>query len=333
MQMLRTIGVLVTFAFLFVGVSPVFSGAKCRDDKALCVGLVTDVGVIDDKSFNQSAWEGVQKAAESLGAAIKYIETRDAKDYMSNIALFAENGYDVIITVGFALGEATVTSAKKYPDICFVGIDQFQTEKTRNVAGLVFNEDQSGFMAGALASMLSQSNVIAAVLATDMIPPVVAFKNGYEKGARYIKPDIRIIATYHPGGLDVAFTDPEWGASTAKQALAQGADVIFGAGGLTGNGALMETAAHKDRYCIGVDTDQWQTVPGARPCLVSSAMKFIGPSVYDLIKMASENRFPTGNYYGDVGLSDFHDFNRKLPETIKKQLTEIQQKLVSGKIK
>ena len=106
----------------------------------------------------------------------------------------------------------------------------------------IFNEDKSGFLAGALAAMLTETDTIAAVLGTDLVPPVVAFKEGYEGGARYINPDINLISTFHPGGMDVAFTDPEWGASTAKQALDQGADVIFGAGGKTGNGALIEIA-------------------------------------------------------------------------------------------
>ncbi|MCP4681485.1 MAG: BMP family ABC transporter substrate-binding protein [Desulfobacterales bacterium] len=318
---------------LFIVIHSAFAGPKCKDNATPCVGLVTDVGVIDDKSFNQSAWEGAKKAATSMGAKIKYIETRDAKDYMSNISLFAENGYDVIITVGFALGEATIKSAEKYPKIKFIGVDQFQAKKVPNVAGLIFHEDRAGFMAGALAAMLSKSDIIAAVLATDMIPPVVAFKKGYEKGARHITPGIKIISTFHPGGLDVAFTDPEWGASTAKQAIAQGADVVFAAGGLTGNGGLMEVAAHKGKYCIGVDTDQWLTLPASRNCLVSCALKLITPAVYDLITMAAENKFPSGNFFGEVGLSPFHDFDAKIPEKVKEKLADIQKDLRTGAIK
>src|SRR5690606_32674512 len=140
------------------------------------------------------------------------------------------------------------------------------------------------FMAGALAGMLTKSNTIAAVLGTDLVPAVVAFNEGFIAGAKYVNEDVNIISTYHPGGLDVAFTDPEWGATTAAQAISQGADVIFGAGGKTGNGALIETAGHEGVYCIGVDTDQWETVPEAHPCLVSSAMKLISPAVADLIR-------------------------------------------------
>ncbi|MBK6328814.1 MAG: BMP family ABC transporter substrate-binding protein [Chloroflexi bacterium] len=306
--------------------------ADCASADVFCVGLVTDVGEIDDKSFNQSAWEGVQKAGTDLGAKVEYIETGDAKDYATNIGLFANNSYDVIVTVGFALGEATAQAAATYPNINFIGVDQFQGEPVANLAGLIFPEDQAGFQAGALAAMLTKSNTIAAVLGTDLVPPVVAFKEGYENGARYINPDINIISTFHPGGLDVAFTDPEWGASTAKQAVDQGADVVFGAGGKTGNGALIEVAGVDGAYCIGVDSDQWETVPEAHACLVSSAMKLITPGVFDLIKLAKDGAFPAGNFVGATGLAPFHDFEAKISQEIKDKLAEIKAGLDDGSL-
>jgi basic membrane protein A and related proteins len=304
----------------------------CASADVFCVGLVTDVGEVDDKSFNQSAWEGVQRAGNELGAKVDFIETQDAKDYGANIGLFAENGYDVIVTVGFALGEATAQAAAQYPDIYFIGVDQFQAETIPNVAGLIFPEDRAGYMAGALAGMLTESNTIAAVLGTNLVPPVVAFKEGFEAGARAENPDINIISTYHPGGLDVAFTDPEWGASTARQALDQGADVIFGAGGKTGNGALIEVAAEPGKYCIGVDTDQWETVPEAHSCLISSAMKLITPGVFDLIQNAKDGAFPGGNFVGEVGLAPFHDFDSQIAQEIKSRLAEIDTGLRDGSI-
>lgn len=330
---------------LLVGIVLVACGggaaeADCSSEELLCVGLVTDVGEVDDKSFNQSAWEGVQQAKSKLGAQVDFIETKDAKDYGANIALFAEQNYDVIVTVGFAMGEATAVAAAEYPDIDFVGVDQFQAwpfdddsaNDFTNLAGLIFPEDKSGFMAGALAGMLTESNTIAAVLGTDLVPPVVAFKEGYEAGARYVNSDINIISTYHPGGLDVAFTDPEWGASTAKQAIDQGADVVFGAGGKTGNGALIEVAGNAGLYCIGVDTDQWETVPEAHPCLVSSAMKLITPGVFDLVQSSVGGSFPAGNYTGEVGLAPFHDFDSQISDEIKAQLDEIDAGLRDGSI-
>jgi basic membrane protein A len=308
------------------------AGGDCSSEDVLCVGLVTDVGEVDDKSFNQSAWEGAQQVASELGAQVEFIETKDAKDYGANIALFGDDGYDVIITVGFAMGEATAEAAAKYPDINFIGVDQFQGEPMDNLAGLIFNEDKAGFLAGALAGMLTESNTIAAVLGTDLVPPVVAFKEGYEAGAEYTNPDINLISTYHPGGMDVAFTDPEWGATTSKQALDQGADVIFAAGGKTGNGGLIETAGTDGAFCIGVDTDQWLTVPEAHPCLVSSAMKLITPGVFDLVELSTKGEFPPGNFIGTTGLAPFHDLDGDVSQEIKDKLAEIDAGLQDGSI-
>ena len=297
------------------------------------VGLVTDVGEVDDKSFNQSAWEGAQAGAAAVGGTADYIETQDAKDYAANIGEFGEQGYDVIVTVGFALGQATIEAAAEYPDVDFIGVDQGQWGgEVPGVAGLIFPEAKAGFMAGALAAHMSQSGTIAAVLGTDLVPPVVFFKEGYENGARYVNPDINIISTYHPGGLDVAFTDPEWGASTAAQAVDQGADVVFGAGGKTGNGALIEVANRDGLYCIGVDTDQWGTVPEAHSCLISSAMKMIDEGVVTLIGLAAEGNFPSGNYVGGFGLADFHDFDSAVPANVKADLDAIRAGLVDDSI-
>jgi len=305
------------------------------------IGLVTDVGRVNDRSFNQSAWDGVVQAGTALGLTegegFKYIETQDSKDYADNIQQFVEAGFDVVVTVGFALAEATTKAAQENPDIYFIGIDQFQGEALPNLTGLVFNEDQSGFLAGALAAQLNKTGTIAAVLGTDLVPPVVAFGQGYELGAKYINPDITVLTTYHPGEISQAFVDPEWGAATAKQALDQKADVIFGAGGSTGNGALQEVAAAPgagaDVFCIGVDTDQWETLPAAHPCLVSSAMKLITPSVIDLINTyAADGTMTSGNYFGGAGLAPFHDFEEKIPQEIKDKLDEIAAGLADGSL-
>ena len=306
--------------------------ADCAKDNVLCVGLVTDVGEIDDKSFNQSAWEGVQQAQKDLGAVVNYVETKDAKDYAANMQLFIDKSYDIIVTVGFALGTATHDAAVANPNVKFIGVDQFQADVLPNLVGLIFHEDQSGFLAGALAAQMSKSGTIAGVFGTDLVPPVVAFKEGYEAGAKYINPNIKIISTYHPGGLDVAFTDPEWGATTAKQAIDNGADVIFGAGGKTGNGALIEVASHAGLYCIGVDSDQWETVPEAHPCLLSSAMKLITPGLFDIIKAAKDGKFPTGNYFGAAGLAPYHDFDSVIPQAVKDKISEIAKGLLDGSI-
>jgi basic membrane protein A len=309
--------------------------AAAEAPAAIKVGLVTDVGRVNDRSFNQSAWQGVQNYAAAAGLSeddYRYIETQAATDYADNIQQFIDAGFEVIVTVGFALGEATLTAAEENPDILFIGVDQFQGAAVPNVVGLVFHEDQSGFLAGALAAQLTESGTIAAVLGTDLVPPVVAFKEGYEAGARYINPDINIISTYHPGELSQAFTDPEWGAATARQAIDQGADVVFGAGGMTGNGALQEVATEEGLYCIGVDTDQWETLPAAHPCLVSSAMKLITPGVEELLAKAAAGEFESGNYFGGAGLAPFHDFEDQVPQEVKDSLAEIDAGLKDGSI-
>lgn len=304
----------------------------CSSEDVVCVGLVTDVGQIDDRSFNQSAWEGVQLAVEEYGVMAEYVETGDATDYMANIELFANDDYDIIVTVGFALGEATIEAAGMYPEIDFIGVDQFVAEGIPNVTGLVFEEDKSGFLAGVLAGSLTETDIVAGVYGTDLVPAVVGFKEGYESGAAWANPDVEVISTYHPGGLDVAFTDPEFGATNAAQAIDNGADVVFAAGGNTGNGGLIEAAGYDGVYCIGVDSDQWFTVPEAQPCLVSSAMKLITPATLELIGMSIDGNFPGGLYFGEVGLAPYHDFEDDISQEILDLLVEARAGLDDGSI-
>lgn len=299
-----------------------------------CIGLVTDVGLVDDKSFNQAAWTGAQQGAELLGVPVSYIETQDSKDYADNIALYANEGCDVIVTVGFAMAEATAIAAVEYPDINFIGVDAFQGEAMDNVAGLVFNEDRAGFLAGALAASMSESGIVGQVLGTNLVPPVQAFGSGFDLGARYINPDIEILKTYHPGAIEVAFGDPEWGATTSRQAMDNGADVIFSAGGATGNGGLIEIASEAEAgsrvFCIGVDLDQWYSVPEAQPCLITSAEKHMVQGVSDLIVQAAAGEMPTGNVYGTVGLAPYHDFDSQISDEIKATIEDIAAALNDG---
>ena len=292
-----------------------------------CIGLVTDVGLVDDKSFNQAAWEGAQHGAELLGVPASYIETQDSKDYADNIALFAGEGCDVIVTVGFAMGDATAIASAEYPDIQFIAVDAFQGEAMDNVAGLIFNEDRAGFLAGALAASMSESGIVGQVLGTNLVPPVQAFGSGFDLGAKHINPDIEILKTYHPGAIEVAFGDPEWGATTSRQAMDNGADVIFSAGGATGNGGLIEIASEADAgsrvFCIGVDLDQWYSVPEAQPCLITSAEKHLVQGVSDLIVQAAAGEMPTGNVFGTVGLAPYHDFDSQISDEIKATIEEL----------
>jgi basic membrane protein A len=312
--------------------TPATAAAAKPSGPAIKVGLVTDVGKIDDKSFNQSAWEGVQRAQRELGAQVRFLETTDPKDYMKNIDQFGQENYDVVVTVGFALGQATVEAAKKYPKVKFIGVDQFQENTVENVAGLIFPEDKAGFLAGALAGQMSKGGTIGQVLGTPIVPPVEAFGVGYIAGAKAVKPDIKILSACHPGGLAKGFTDPDWGKSTTTQMIDQKADVVFAAGGLTGNGGLI-AAAEKKVLAIGVDTDQYNTLPEAKSVLLSSAMKLITPGVFDLVKAAQGGTFKGGNVVGEVGLAPFHDLESQVPASVKSRLAEIDKGLKDGSIK
>jgi len=269
----------------------------CPGADAFCIGLVTDTGKVDDKSFNQSAWEGALEAAQASGGYAKYIETVDPKDYATNI-------------------------------------DQFQAEEIPNLTGLVFPEDKAGYAAGYLAGLMTKTNKIGAVLGTDTVPPVKLFGEGYKAGALAANPSAEVTLVYHEPNN--AFTDPEWGAAEAKKQLEQGHDIIFGAGGLTGNGALIEIAkapgAGETIFCIGVDTDQFFTVPEAAKCLLTSAEKKLTLGTKDLVLLAKDGKAPGGNFIGLTGLAPYHDTEAAVPEEVKVKVEEVIAGLDAGTI-
>jgi basic membrane protein A len=280
---------------------------------------------------------GRREAKADLGAQTKYIETTDQKDYASNIKQFTDAKYDVIVTVGFLMADATVQAAKAYPDTKFIGVDQFvDTTKVTspNLTGLVFPEDKAGYAVGYLAGLMTKTNKIGAVNGQE-IPPVQKYFKGYEAGAKAANPKVTVTGVYHPAGT-TAFSDPVWGAGEAKKQLAQGVDIIFGIGGGTGNGALGEvakTAGAGDKlFCIGVDQDQYNTLPAARPCLVTSAEKLITKGVSDLLKQAKDGSIKAGNFDGDTGISDFHDLASKVPADVQTKVKDIVAKLTDGSL-
>ncbi len=308
------------------------ASGDCSSKDVFCVGLVTDVGKVDDKGFNQAAWEGVEQVKGELGAQTKYVETTDPKDYAKNIKQFTDAKYDVIVTVGFLMGDATVAAGKQYPDTKFIGFDQFQAAETPNVTGLIFHEDQAGYAAGTLAGLMTKTKKIGVVLGQE-IPPTQAYAAGYENGAKAVDPAIKVSKVYHPAG-STAFNDPVWGAGEAKKMLAQGADFIFGAGGNTGNGALQETAktsgAGDKVFCVGVDLDQWDTLPAAHPCLITSAEKHEKDGIGTLLKAIKDGSIKPGNFYGTAGISGFHDFDSKVPADVKTKVADVVKKLEDG---
>ena len=338
MKRSRPVAILLAIVMLLVtGCIPKL--LDCKQPDVFCVGLVTEVGRLDDRAYNQAAWEGIQQAKNSGTATwVASIETVDARDYEENIRVFAQAGYDVIVTVESAMSEATRAAAKAYPDTFFIGLDQDQSanqDYSSNLTGLIFAEDQIGYLAGALAGLMSKTGQIGAVCASDVLPSMQKYGQGFLAGAAVISPPVKATVIYHNDvGLDKTFDDPEWGAATANSLVDAGADIIFGVGGATGNNAII-AAVTRGAYAIGADTDQYYAFPVAAPHLYMSVLKLIAPSVAELIKTARDAQagtsvFPSGNYEGQVGLSPYHDLVSSVPDNVKLYMTGLNQALLSG---
>ncbi len=305
------------------------------DEPTVRVAMLADVGGLDDASFNDLTFAGVSAVSSRLGLDFVVEEAVSSAAYQENIEAFAQQDFKIIVTVGIQMTEPTLTVAAAYPDIHFVGIDQFQSEPLSNVTGIVFADDQAGYLAGVLAANLTQSGVIGGVYGPDVVAPVVAFATGYANGARSVNENIEVLEAFHPGGVDEGFTDLIWGRQTAIAHMDANADVVFAAAGDTGNGAIVAvanqvTSGEGTFYCIGVDTDQWLTVREARPCLVTSAVKNIPQAIDDVIAQIIAGSAPTGNYLGPVGLAPYHDFEASIPEDLRAQITQIQEDLLRG---
>ena len=276
------------------------------------VNMVTDIGKVDDGTFNQFAYEGMLGAAECFGIEdTSVIETASEADYDANLSTSASENPDVLITVGFLLGTDTMAAASENPDINYIGIDQWHPDYPGNYVGVLFNEHEGGFIAGALAASLSSTGVVGVVAGREDVPPVVKFVNGYEAGAKHIDPDIQVLSVYNE-----SFTDPAKGASDAQQFIGDGADVIFGAGGPTGSGGI-KAAAEAGAWAIGVDQDEYFTTfnggsaPGSE-FLASSAMKRVDLSVFRNIATTIEETFAGGPFVltaENLGITyaPFHD--------------------------
>lgn len=309
--------------------------------KKLKVGLVTDVGSLSDKSFNAAAWAGVQKAVQEWGVEAKAIESKQPTDYQKNIEQFVNENYDLVITVGFLMGDDTKAMGEKYPNQKIAIVDVFQDDKApKNVLGLTFAEDQSGFLAGALAAMVSKTGKIGSVVGIN-IPPVCKFKVGYEKGAKYANPNITTFGVYQQPGPK-AFNDPEWGKEATLSQLKEGADIVFAAGGQTGNGGLLGIAeqakAGQAVLGIGVDQDQYNTLEGAKPILLTSAMKRVDQATYLAIKDVIDGKFQGGNKVFDmsndgVGLAPYHDNADKVSADVQAKMDKIVAGMKDGSIK
>jgi basic membrane protein A and related proteins len=320
---------ILLFILIFSSCAP--RPADCAQANVFCVGLVTASDSIDD-GINQQAWLGLQDAkAEGLAGRIDYIETVDSRDREANIQVFINDGYDVIITVGSSMTNETIAAAQKNPKIRFIGVEQTQDETLPNLTGLVFHEERSGFLAGALAASITQTNHVAAICEAEFIDAMRRYCDGFKAGAQYTNANVNVTIVYRTGSNQYLFNDPDWGSQTALQAVNDGADVIFAAGGNTADAAL-ETAAAQGVYVIGSETDQYESLTDIRSRLVSSAMNDVRTSVRDLMRLARTNQLPAGNFFGQIELAPFHDLDRQISQSLKDQLNQIEQELSSNPI-
>ncbi len=287
----------------------------------LKIGLVTDVGTLDDRNFNQYSWEGALRGAAILGAPEPAnVITTDSSEYAANIQSFVDEEYDVVVTVGFALGEATLTAATENPDVHFIGVDQFQGTDfvagagLANYESLIFAEAQAGYLAGIVAASISESGQVAVIGGSGTIPPVVNYARGFENGAHSVNADADVTITYISDDLGVAFNDPTQGKTFTDQFRQQNADVdvIFQVAGKTGNGVL-QSVEEAGIFGVGVDVDQWVSTPDSAECIVTSAEKKLTLAVSEGIAAVGNGSPRSSNVSYDasndgIGLAPFYQF-------------------------
>ena len=272
------------------------------------VGVVTDVGTIDDKNFNQYSFEGATLGAFNIGAPVPdYVVPANDTEYAPDIQNFIDNGYNLIVTVGFNLNPATLAAAKANPNVWFVAVDQNACIDANGVAdptftcagdastllpnfvGLQYQEDQAGYLAGIVAASISKHDNVAAIGGINLVPAVVRYIQGFELGAKSVTPDITFNKGYvSTSDFVVAFNNPGAGKDYADQFIATNhPDVVFQVAGKTGNGVL-ESACKNKLLGIGVDVDQWLSLLAdtdpTYQCIVTSAEKHLSSSVSETMK-------------------------------------------------
>lgn len=304
---------------------------------ALKIGVVTDVGTVDDKNFNQFSYEGAQKGAADVGApAPQVVVPKDASEYAPDIKSFVDQGYNIVVTVGFNLANETIKAAKANPNVWFVGVDQAplcidatgapDTASPPKCAGdpatllpkfvaIRYAEDQAGFLAGIVAAGASKNGKIGAIGGINLVPAVVRYIQGYELGAKSVNPSIEVDTAYvSTSDFGKAFNDPATGKTFATQFISQkGVDVLFQVAGKTGNGVL-QAACAANIVGIGVDVDQYQSLNAASDptykCILTSATKGLSASVESTIKGIAAGTAKGGNVVYDatnqgIGLAPF----------------------------
>lgn len=310
--------------------------------------MVSDSGGFDDKSFNETSRKGMYDARDKLGVQTNEIQSKSDADYAQNIKSMVDAKCNIIITVGFKLGDATAAAAKANPNVKFAIVDFAYDKPEANVRGLVFNTGEPSFMAGYLAASLSQTGKVA-TLGGMKIPTVTSFMEGYAQGVKYFntqkgktvavlgwdsaKKDGSFIPGQNP------FQDVKGGKQVAENLVAQGADVILPVAGQAGQGALQVAQGSGGKVsAMWVDTDGCVSVAQYCSVIPSSVGKAMDVAVYEAIKAAKEGNFDNKLYVGTLAnngvyLAPFHDYDSKISAETKTELDKIKADIIAGTIK
>jgi basic membrane protein A and related proteins len=305
------------------------SGTKAGAGKK--IGLVTDIGGLNDRGFNHLSYVGLQRAGRELGVQTQVFQAKSPQDYVPNLSTFARQGYDLTIGVGFTEADAIATAAKSFPNSNFAIVDVDQTTepgKPKNLLGLLFKEQETGYLVGYLAALEEKRrpgpDVIGSVGGQKQ-PPVDRYIAGYQAGARSVIPGIKTLNAYSQDWVDQA---------KCKQAtldqIGNGANIVFAVAGGCGLGAL-DAAHSKSVWGVGVDADQAYL----GPWVLTSALKRVDTAVYDSIKDAKDGNFKGGQdtVYGiDVNGVGIGKFSPKAPKDIATKVEQVEQQIRDGKI-
>ena len=299
--------------------APAASAAKVK------IGMVTDVGGVNDKSFNQTSWEGLQAlAAEDSRFEVNYLESKTDADYQTNINTFIDEGYDLVICVGYMLADATRAAAEANPDQKFAIIDDSSCADLPNVACLMFAQEQASYLVGLVAGSVTESKTVGYVqgMVSDSMN---LFGIGYITGVLEACPDATVLQ-YNANN----FGDSAGGSTAAKDMITKGADVIYHAAGGTGMGVI-EACNEEGIWAIGVDTDQSILAPDH---VITSAMKRVDVASQDISKAVKNGTFSAGVHLYDLsnGGVDLAPTRDHIPEDVLAVVEQAKADIIAGKI-
>ena len=260
------------------------SETKENADKTLKIGMVADIGGINDESFNQSAWEGLQQAEKDFGIEVKVIESKQASEYLQNMESLLDEDVDMVIGVGYTMKEDIQKQAENYPDKQFVLIDETYDTIPENVTPILFRENEAAYLTGLVAGKMTKANNVG-FIGGIQTPVVSKFEYGYKAGVKEANEKATVNVQYAG-----TFSDAAKGKSIANQMYGNGSDIILAAAGGTGLGSI-ESAKEQNKYAIGVDRDQSDLAPNN---VLTSALKKVNVGVYDTVKEFVEGKLISG---------------------------------------